>query len=269
MDETDDTSLGEKIKVLYVVIAFLQAGAVRLCSPSADLRTLTPRGEVATLVLDQQLRGNTHPGLHTLMHGTTVWNAWHIWRQGFKVGQRGHAKNCSTRHVIWGFAGGVHGNDAVDCAMHRADASSNPSVRKGEFDAWSCPCVLEFRVAVKLTRFPDTQAGVCCLTHNGQGHLYRPGDMIHVRGPWAAVHINVDVFNRYNDFLAKPRVRDNILTGRSIMCSSPWLSCPQERERLVNPNTNPCGRVVDACHIWIHVHKRGQCWYCTECAAKR
>ena len=259
----DDTSNDGQKKVLYLVCAFLQSVAARLCS-ATNLRThLTPRGELVTLVLDPELFSMTHTGAHTLMHGTTVWNAWHIWRQGFRVGRNGHAKNGSTRNGIWGFEGG---GDSVDYAMNRADASSNPSMRKGEFDAWSCPCVLEFRFPVELTRFPDTQAGVRCLTHNGRDHQYRPGDIIDVKPYWAAVHINVDVFRRYNDFLAAQSVRGNILHGRSIMCSAPWLSCPQERDCIVNPDRNPCGRVVDARDLWMHFQKRGKCWYCAECA---
>ena len=212
MDNTSDCNL----KVLFLVREFLQRVAVILGSCLAtNFRTPTPRGELVTLVLDPQLRTDSRSGLHTMMHGTTLWNALHIWRHGFVVGRNGHSKNGSTRYGIWGFEGV---GDLVDWAMNRANASSNPSLRKGEFDAWSCPCVIEFRFTVELTRFPDTQAGVCCLTHN---------DAWHVKPFWTAFHMYAGVYTRYKNLLAAHSVRDDIQNGRSIMCSAMWISSPQ------------------------------------------
>ena len=262
MDNTSDCNL----KVLFLVREFLQRVAVILGSCLAtNFRTPTPRGELVTLVLDPQLRTDSRSGLHTMMHGTTLWNAWHIWRHGFVVGRNGHSKNGSTRYGIWGFEGVGH---VVDWAMNRANASSNPSLRKGEFDAWSCPCVIEFRFTVELTRFPDTQAGVCCLTHNGHAtdnHRYQPGDIINVQPFWTAFHMYADVYTRYKNLLAADRVRDDIHYGRSIMCSAPWISRPEDRESLVNPTRNPCGRVVDQHDVWTLCRKRGKRFFCEEC----
>jgi hypothetical protein len=206
------------------------------------------------------------PHLHTLLHGTTLWNAWQIWHNGFVVGPWGHMKNGNHRNGIWGFQP-LPGQDAqtmIPYAMDRADSSSNPTCERGVFDAWSCPVCIEFRFPSALTRIP---AGTACLENLGSLRL-TAGVRANVR-PWiAAIHINVEDYTKYRDVLSSRDVRHAIKHGHLIMCTAPWSDSSTPSSFLVNPNKNPCGKVVPAQDVWNVFHKRGKRFYCAECNSR-